>query len=155
MVAAALEVKSSHPLASAIVSRYSGCITDKLLSEGSQIGLPEVSDFKTENSMGLQGKINDVNIAVGNIEFMKKLNIIVHLKALECLDDWSNKGFTVVFIAINGNVRIVVNSSVRPRKRQNHQINHLYLFFFIYFYLFLFFFTFENFYDIRRYLFFN
>ncbi|XP_012554162.2 probable cadmium-transporting ATPase [Hydra vulgaris] len=104
-VAAALELKSSHPLAAPIVSRYLGCLTDMLLKEGSQFGLPEVSDFEVESGMGLQGKIEGVNVAIGNIELMKKLNILIHQKSQEYLKDWSNQGFTVVFIAIDGTLK--------------------------------------------------
>lgn len=68
-LAAALESKSAHPLANAIVSAYCGCIADY---EGK---LPEVKKVQVMDGVGMQGwvEVGDdwMHIAVGNERLLK------------------------------------------------------------------------------------
>ena len=112
MYAAALETKSSHPVAAAIVNRFSGCITDKIEEFGSQINLPDVTKFKNEDGMGLSGVAvaalggdeKSVEVLVGNLDLMKLYKVDVRENEIEILNEWASHGKTVVFIAINGQV---------------------------------------------------
>ena len=104
MYAAALETKSSHPVASAIVNHFSGCITDKIEEFGSHINLPEVRKFKNESGMGLSGIVRETDVLVGNLDLMKLYNVTVEVAEMNILNDWSSAGKTVVFVAIENKV---------------------------------------------------
>ena len=104
MYAAALETKSSHPVAAAIVNHFSGCITDKIEQFGSQINLLDVAKFKNEAGMGLSGVVSEKAILVGNLDLMELYNVEVSREAKEYLDEWSLTGKTVVFVAIDSKV---------------------------------------------------
>ena len=117
--AAALETKSSHPVAAAIVNHFSGCITDKIAEFGSQINLPDVSKFKNEGGMGLSGVVGGVGggcggkaveggvlVLVGNLDLMKLYDVEVNDKEIEILHQWASHGKTVVFVATDNKVYI-------------------------------------------------
>lgn len=111
MYAAALETKSSHPVAAAIVNHFSGCITDKIDQFGSQINLPDVTQFKNEDGMGLSGAVvggeddeKDVQVLVGNLDLMNLYKIDVGEAEIEILNEWASHGKTVIFIATHGQV---------------------------------------------------
>ena len=101
---AALEVKSSHPVASAIVNHYSGCITDKIAIFGSGVGLPDVSSFKSLGGLGLTGLVNGRKVAVGNKKLMQQQQVKVTHQAETVDGEWSKRGQTVVFAAVDGKV---------------------------------------------------
>ena len=104
---AALETKSSHPLAVAIVNLYSGCITNKIAELGSQIGLSEVNKFKNESGMGLSGEVEEHFVLVGNLKLVQHYNIIVIEEYIQHYNTWSKNGYTVIFAAIDNKVGLV------------------------------------------------
>lgn len=60
--AAALESKSSHPLAAAVVSKFTGeCIAD-FIADSEELHLPEVSSFRTMEGQGISGTVEGHHI---------------------------------------------------------------------------------------------
>ncbi|XP_057294919.1 probable cadmium-transporting ATPase isoform X2 [Hydractinia symbiolongicarpus] len=113
--AAALETKSSHPLAASIVNHYSGCITDKIDELGSTVGLPDVTGFENETGMGLSGIINGNKVFVGNTALMQKHNVIVDVESKSCFEEWSLDGFTVIYVAIEQELSLVLGLADKCR----------------------------------------
>ncbi|RYZ75657.1 MAG: heavy metal translocating P-type ATPase, partial [Proteobacteria bacterium] len=64
-LAAALEKISEHPLAEAVVK---GALEKKLT-------IAQVSDFESVTGMGVRGKVNGKDVAVGNRKLLEKFNI--------------------------------------------------------------------------------
>ena len=89
-LAASVEVGSEHPLARAVIEKGKSDIGE----------LPEVKDFKAVAGFGVQGKVGDIEVAVGNTAFMNNLGIKVeeHAGVFEKLE---NEAKTVVFEAVN------------------------------------------------------
>ena len=104
---AALEVKSSHPVAAAIVNHYSGCITDKIASLGSGVGLPDVKSFKTLPGLGLTGRVESHAVTVGNMKMLQESGTSVTSEAERIFSDWSSSGQTVIFASIDGQVNLM------------------------------------------------
>jgi cation transport ATPase len=50
-----LELKSTHPLATALVNYASGCITDVFLGESD--GLPKATKIRVLEGQGIRGKV--------------------------------------------------------------------------------------------------
>lgn len=103
--AAALETKSTHPIASTIINHYSGCITSKISELGAQVGLPDVSKFKNEDGLGLSGLINNQIVLVGNLELMQVYNMDIDEEYIQCHKAWLLDGCTVVFVAVDNEVK--------------------------------------------------
>lgn len=106
-LAAALESKSSHPLAAAIVSEFSGCVSEMRKSQSSS--LPEVKCFKLHEGQGISGVVGGHHVQIGNYEFLKR----VGNKALnKCMEEkyitWCNESKTVVFMAVDGKLAMMI-----------------------------------------------
>ncbi len=105
---AALEIKSSHPVASAIVNHYSGCITDKITNFGAGVGLPDVFDFTSTPGLGLSGQVNGHVVAVGNMQILRQKIAEVSTEADAVYNEWSNGGQTVIFVTIDTKVSLTI-----------------------------------------------
>ena len=103
----ALEIKSSHPVASALVSHYSGCITDKIAIAGANVGLPDVTDFKSVPGQGLKGIVCDHSVVVGNMKMLRQFSVHVPIEAERLFASWSDRGETVIFCSIDQQVTLV------------------------------------------------
>uniref|UniRef100_A0A7M5TRC8 P-type Cu(+) transporter n=1 Tax=Clytia hemisphaerica TaxID=252671 RepID=A0A7M5TRC8_9CNID len=125
MYAAALETKSSHPVAAAIVNHFSGCITDKIEQFGSQINLPDVTKFKNEAGMGLSGVVSEKEVLVGNLDLMQLYSVLVSDKEKTLLEDWSNMGRTVVFVANEGRLSLILGLADKVRDSSRETIQGL------------------------------
>lgn len=131
--AAALETKSSHPVAAAVVSHFSGCITDQITEYGSQINLPEVQKFKNESGMGLSGVVNDKRILVGNKDLMALFNVEMNDSCQDCeiqmCNDcsftWTKSGCTVIFISIDEKLCLVLRLEDKLRDSSKQTITRL------------------------------
>lgn len=117
-LAAALESKSSHPLAAAIVSEFSGCVSEMRKSQSSS--LPEVKCFKLHEGQGISGVVGGHHVQIGNYEFLKR----VGNKALnKCMEEkyitWCNESKTVVFMAVDGKLAMMIAlaDTIRPESR--------------------------------------
>jgi Cu+-exporting ATPase len=90
---ASLEHVSEHPLAAAIVAG----------ARERNLGLSEVSDFKSVTGQGVIGVVEGRRVAVGNMRHLEALDIdITALRGRA--DDLRRQGQTVVFVAIDGKV---------------------------------------------------
>jgi len=90
-LSAAVEVGSEHPLARAIIEK------GKAEAGGE---LPEVKDFKAVAGFGVQGKVMEQEMAIGNSAFMKNLGINVEEYA-GTFEKLQNEAKTVVFSAVH------------------------------------------------------
>ncbi len=84
LLAAALESKSTHPVAKAIVE-YAGNTVNGIAVDG----LEEVS------GQGLKGTVNGKEVLAGNIKLMDKMNVAVNDELKKITD-------TIVVVAVNG-----------------------------------------------------
>ena len=101
---AALEMKSSHPVAAAIVNHYAGCITDKIASFGAGVGLPDVDNFKSLPGLGLIGNVHGHAVAVGNVKLLRDSGVKILLEAEKLFANWSHFGQTVIFCSVDSQV---------------------------------------------------
>ncbi|MGB3190539.1 MAG: heavy metal translocating P-type ATPase [Limnoraphis sp.] len=90
---AAIERKSEHPLAEAIV-QYAQ-------SQGVDFPLPEPENFEAMTGMGVQGDISDRFIQIGTSRWMEELDI--NIEALKQFQQqWETEGKTTALVAIDG-----------------------------------------------------
>ena len=90
-LAAALESKSAHPLAHAIVEG----------AKEKSLALPEVTDFVSVTGQGLQGNVGGTPAFVGSAEFLKSRNIDTSALAQDA-EKLRADGATAIFVARNG-----------------------------------------------------
>ena len=104
-MAAALEVKSSHPVAAGIVNHYSSCVNEKIANLGTGVGLPDVANFRSISGLGVLGHVEGRLVGIGNLKMLEDFNIDVSKEIEDLYSDWSEDGHTVVFVVINNKVR--------------------------------------------------
>lgn len=85
-----IESKSEHPIAKAILNEC----------KEKNIELEEVEDFSAILGMGVKGKINGLEILVGNLKLMKEYNI--QIKNEEDEERLVIQGNTILYVAKNG-----------------------------------------------------
>jgi len=96
---AAVERKSEHPLAEAIV-QYAE-------SQGVDFPLPEPEDFDAMTGMGVQGYVSDRFIQVGTSRWMGELDIDIEaLKQFQ--QQWETEGKTTALVAVDGIIEGVI-----------------------------------------------
>ena len=89
MLAAALDVHSDHPVASAVVRRWKGASGDRQL--------PVVTDFESITGRGAKGRINGVLHYIGNHRLVEELGICgLHVEAV--LERLEKQGKTVIVL---------------------------------------------------------
>src|SRR6056297_3986633 len=87
---AAVESRSEHPLGKAIVE-YVGDYYSSI----------EVKDFQSHTGMGVQGKVNQYEIAAGNASMLNMLDIKVAADAQELAYELMNEGKTVIYVVVD------------------------------------------------------
>lgn len=90
-LAASLDQGSEHPLARAIV----------LAAQEWNLELEEAVDFDSSSGIGVSGKINDEEIALGNTKFMSQQNIHTS-DAEQSAELLRREGASVMYLAVNG-----------------------------------------------------
>ena len=113
-LAAALESKSSHPLAAAIVSKFAGCDTEMV--KWKSASLPEVSRFELHEGQGISGIVDGHLVQIGNYEFLhhiadKTLNRYMEDKYTK----WCNESKTVIFVCADGKLALMIALADRIR----------------------------------------
>ena len=74
--AAALESKSSHPLAAAVVTEFTGRVHWPILvNDVKEIQLPDVSNFRTIEGQGISGVVEGHFIDIGNQAMVERLGV--------------------------------------------------------------------------------
>lgn len=84
----ALEIKSEHPLAKAVVNT----------AEKSKVKKQETSDFETKAGNGISATVNGENCVAGNLNFVKKY-VSVSKDLLTKANDLSETGMTPLFFS--------------------------------------------------------
>ena len=97
-ILAALEERSSHPLAGAIV-RALGVSTQ---------GVAEPTSFREEAGRGLEGVVDGVTYRVGQRAFVEELSGALSAEALKALEDGERSGATCSLFARSGEVLAVI-----------------------------------------------
>ena len=113
-LAAALESKSSHPLAAAIVSECAGC--DIEMVNWQSASLPEVSRFELHEGQGISGIVDGHLVQIGNYEFLhhiagKTLNKYMEDKYTK----WCSESKTVIFVCVDGKLALMIALADRIR----------------------------------------
>ena len=105
-IAAALESKSAHPLATAVTDR------------AKSLPLPDVAEFASITGQGLSGRIEGSEVSIGNVEFLKRANIDSAPLAPEA-DRLRNGGATVMFVARAGRLigLVAAKDTLKPDAR--------------------------------------
>jgi Cu+-exporting ATPase len=92
---AALEKKSEHPLAEAVVNYAK--------SQQVKIPLPEVRNFEAVAGMGVQGKVLGKLVQIGTQRWMDMLNI--NTRSLDATrQQWESEAKTTALIAVDGQI---------------------------------------------------
>ena len=115
---AAVESKTSHPLAAAIVNEYSGCVAEMVKSQN--VSLPSVSSFQMHEGRGISGRVEGKLIQIGNREFLHHVGGILQRRMEDRYLFLSRESKTVVFVCVNGNLAMMVSlaDSIRPNSIQ-------------------------------------
>ncbi|XP_028407809.1 cadmium/zinc-transporting ATPase HMA3-like isoform X2 [Dendronephthya gigantea] len=105
--AAALESKSSHPLAAAIVNEFTGeCVSD-FVAESDV--LPDVFEFRTMEGQGISGKIEGHDIQVGNRSLLEKLGVSLTPKFETAYISFGTDAKTVIFVCVDGELALMIS----------------------------------------------
>jgi Cu+-exporting ATPase len=91
--AASLERASEHPLAAAIVAG----------AEERGLVLTDVRDFSSSTGLGVKGRVEEREVALGNLSFMASLGVLPGELATRA-DEMRRDGRTVLFVAVDGQV---------------------------------------------------
>jgi len=89
--AAAVEARSEHPLAHAVVTG----------ARDNGLEVASVEDFDSQTGLGVSGQINDREVAVGNAAQMKRVSADISALA-DAADRHRAEGAGVMFVAIDG-----------------------------------------------------
>ncbi|KAJ7372283.1 hypothetical protein OS493_019727 [Desmophyllum pertusum] len=113
-LAAALESKSSHPLAAAIVNEFIGCVGE--MATYQNITLPEVSSFELHEGQGISGVVDGSLVEIGNYEFLDRVSQTLSKYMENQYFKWSNESKTVVFVCVDGKLAMMVAlaDTIRP-----------------------------------------
>lgn len=104
-LSAAVERRSEHPLAKAIVNA----------AQARGVAVPEVSGFKTMTGAGVTGSVNGSRIVVGSEKIMRENGVDVS-PLLKSADEIMEKGETPLYLARDGAVTavIAVADTIKP-----------------------------------------
>ncbi|MEM1750438.1 MAG: heavy metal translocating P-type ATPase [Desulfurococcaceae archaeon] len=92
--ACSVESRSEHPISKAIVNY---CVENSVETE-------DLSDFIHMPGMGVVGFINNIRVAVGNLELMNRLDISYNDEIIELVEEIGSNGFTAVLIAVGDRI---------------------------------------------------
>ncbi len=106
-ILAALEKKSEHPIAHAIVN----------YAKEKNIPIQEVSNFEGIQGKGLKGSVKQIEYFVGNIKLMKDLNLSFDQTLLE---EFTSQGKTPVIISTKEKVLgfVMVADEIKPESKE-------------------------------------
>ena len=112
--AAAIETRSEHPVARAIVMQCSS----------SGVVVPPAARVTLVPGMGAEGEVEGSSILVGGERLLRSRGIVVAPDATSMLDAWS-KGYSVVLVAVNGTLIGALALADRPRETAREAIGLL------------------------------
>lgn len=88
-LAAAIEAKSEHPLAQAVVK----------LAEERGLTIPEASDFRSTMGQGVRGTVDGLELRIGNLRYFEEHHAIGLDTAVTTVTNLQNEGKTSVVVA--------------------------------------------------------
>jgi len=97
-VAAAVEARSEHPLAKAIVE----AARERALS------WPEAEDFSSVTGKGVQARVDDLRVRVGSLQYLAETESIDAGALHQQIAEYQDRGMTVVGVAWDGRLRGVL-----------------------------------------------
>lgn len=105
-LAAAVESRSAHPLAKAIVRE----------SDSRQLKLPEVEDVEELNGRGVHARLQNNPVRVGSVQSMNESGIRVPPVILEKVETLANQGKTTILVSKGGETLglLAVADTIRP-----------------------------------------
>ena len=105
--AAALESKSSHPLAAAVVNEFTGeCVSDFVADSDV---LPDVTEFQTMEGQGIAGRIEGHDVQVGNMSLLEKYGVSLSPKLEAAFISFSTDAKTVIFVCVDGELALMIS----------------------------------------------
>lgn len=113
-VSASLESKSEHPLATAIVDT----------ARSKNISLIEPEAFQNLSGFGVTGIVEGQAVLIGNANLLKEYSIIVG-KLNEKVERLMNEGSTVIYVAVNGEVKGIISIADRLKNNSADAIKKL------------------------------
>ncbi len=114
---ASLENKSEHPLGKAIVNYYK----DKFKNKNKNISFLDVDKFEMIVGKGVKGIVDKNEVLVGSTDLLNNETNIIDKKWIkEKLSSFMDKGFTIIYIAINNKFSgaIVLGDSLRDDSKE-------------------------------------
>jgi Cd2+/Zn2+-exporting ATPase len=114
-LAAAVESRSAHPLAKAIVRE----------SDSRQLQLPKVEDVEALTGRGMSARIQDQPVLVGNVRSIKESGIQIPADILEQVETLASQGKTTMLVSKGEEMLglIAVADTIRPGAQ--HTISEL------------------------------
>lgn len=105
-LAAAVESRSAHPLAKAIVRE----------SDSRQLNLPKVEDVEELNGRGVHARLQNNPVRVGSVQSMNESGIRVPSVILEKVETLANQGKTTILVSKGGETLglLAVADTIRP-----------------------------------------
>ncbi len=110
-----IENNSQHPIAKAIINK----------SNELNINLFDIDDFNNITGKGLNCKINGQNILVGNLNLLESENIKIESSVLETYHDLVSQNKTVIFLAIDEEVKGILTLVDKIKYNSKETINAL------------------------------
>lgn len=104
--AASLEKNSQHPLANAIV--------DSALQK--EITIPVASDFDTLEGMGVVGRVEEKNVAIGNSAMMNLRDIPIRAAMEVTRKELESQAKTVMLVAVDGSIAGLIAVADPPKQ---------------------------------------
>lgn len=105
--AAALESKSSHPLAAAVVNEFTGeCVSDFVADSED---FPDVSEFRTMEGQGIAGMIEGHDVQVGNKSLLEKNGVSLSLEFETAYASFCTEAKTVIFVCVDGKLALMIS----------------------------------------------
>lgn len=92
MLAAAVEQRSEHPLAEAVVRA----------TRERDLPIPDVADFASITGGGVQGTVDDREVLIGKPALLKQRDVAAVDKAQAQADEFRRQGATVILVALDG-----------------------------------------------------
>lgn len=110
--AAALEEKSEHPLAQAVV----------LAARQKKLKLPDVTEFQAVPGLGVKARINGQEVLLGNLTFIKRAGV-PHADLSHYQEQLAAEGKTTIFLAVDGAAKglLAAMDTVKPFARETVQ----------------------------------
>jgi len=108
-LAAALESRSGHPLAQAVVRA----------AQAKGLALPDAADVAAITGRGLQGLLDGLPALLGNAALLADAGVPLPGEIAAQADAWQGEGKTVMFVALGGQVvgALAVADTLRPGVR--------------------------------------